>query len=131
MNKESLTDLQLGVMKALWRLGEGTVAEVLAAMTRDGWELAPTTVATLLQRLTKQGWVVCARTERPFVYRAKVNERQAAKGGVERLLTTFFGGRAAALTAHLLASEDISAEELDEMRRLVDGARKGKGTRQG
>jgi BlaI family penicillinase repressor len=124
VDKESLTDLQLGVMKALWHLGGGTVADVAGSMARDGWDLAPTTVATLLQRLAKQGWVVCARGERPFVYRAKVDERQAAKGGVRRVLTSFFGGKASALTAHLLATEDLTREELEEMRRLVDAARK-------
>jgi BlaI family penicillinase repressor len=53
---ESLTDLQLSVMKALWQLREATVGDVLAVLATDGQEFAPTTVATMLQRLSKQGF---------------------------------------------------------------------------
>ena len=117
----TLTDLQLAVMKALWRVGEGSISDVVAALAADGRELAPTTVATLLQRLSKQGWVKHRKNGRQFLYRAKVNQEDAAKGVLQRVLASFFGGRVSALTAQLLESEDISEEELKEMRRLLKG----------
>jgi BlaI family transcriptional regulator, penicillinase repressor len=119
----SLTDLQLAVMRALWSIGEGTVAEVMAAMAADGRELAPTTVATLLQRLGKQGWVKHRKNGRLFVYRARVDEKQAASSVLQRVLRGFFGGKISALTAQLLESEDVSREDLEQMRRLLE--RKG------
>src|SRR3954463_14821604 len=106
-------------MKALWSIGEGSVADVSAAMTAEGRELAPTTVATLLQRLSKQGWVKHRKNGRQFVYRAKVNQKQAAEGVLQRVLSSFFGGKVSALTAQLLESEPLSPEELEEMRRLI------------
>jgi len=123
METASLTDLQLAVMKALWTIREGTVAEVLAAMAVEGRELAPTTVATLLQRLSKQGWVKHRKNGQKFVYRAKVNEKQAASGVLQRVLRGFFGGKVSALTAQLLESEDVSHEDLELMRALLE--RKG------
>jgi len=45
---DSLTDLQLAVMNALWQVGEGTVGDLHAALCSNGRTLAPTTVATLL-----------------------------------------------------------------------------------
>jgi predicted transcriptional regulator len=114
-----LTDLQLAVMKALWRVGEGTVGDVLAAMTSDGRELAPTTVATLLQRLSKQGWVKHRKNGRLFLYRAKVNEKQTGQGVLQRVLQSFFGGKVSALTAQLLESEDVSVEDLAEIQALL------------
>lgn len=123
METSSLTDLQLAVMKALWGMREGTVADVLAAMAADGRELAPTTVATLLQRLKKQGWVKHRKDGRTFVYRAKVDEKQAASGVLQRVLRGFFGGKVSALTAQLLESEDVSREDLEQMRKLLE--RKG------
>ena len=106
-------------MKALWRIGEGTVGDVLAAMTSDGRALAPTTVATLLQRLTKQGWVKHRKNGRQFLYRAKVNEKQAAQGVLQRVLQSFFGGKVSALTAQLLESKDVSVEDLAEIQALL------------
>ena len=119
MGTEALTDLQLAVMKALWEVGEGGVSEVLAVMARDGTELAPSTVATLLQRLSKQGWVKHRSVGRHFVYRAKVGREEAAKSVLDRVLQSFFGGKVSALTAQLLESEQLTPEELDEMRRLL------------
>jgi len=107
-------------MKALWRIGEGTVGDVQAAMASDGRPLAPTTVATLLQRLTKQGWVKHRKNGRLFLYRAKVNEKQTAEGVLQRVLQSFFGGKVSALTAQLLESEDVSVEDLAEMRALLE-----------
>ncbi|HSS40623.1 MAG TPA: BlaI/MecI/CopY family transcriptional regulator, partial [Polyangia bacterium] len=85
---EQLTDLQLAVMKALWRLGEGTVSDVGDALARNGRKLAPTTVATLLQRLAAQGWVAHRREGRQFAYRAKVKEAAAAQGALARARTS-------------------------------------------
>ncbi|HEV7803732.1 MAG TPA: BlaI/MecI/CopY family transcriptional regulator [Burkholderiales bacterium] len=119
MGTETLTDLQLAVMTALWEVGEGGVSEILAIMARNGTEIAPTTVATLLQRLTKQGWVEHRSQGRHFVYRAKVAREEAAKTVVDRVLQSFFGGKASALTAQLLESDKLTSDELEEMRRLL------------
>ena len=119
MGRESLTDLQLTVMNALWDAGEGTVGDVVAALADDGRVLAPTTVATLLQRLAKQGWVEHRQRGRQFVYRASVDRKEAAKGVLQGVLSSFFGGRVSALAAQLLESEDLSPEVLEELRSLL------------
>ena len=117
---EQLTDLQLAVMKALWRLGEGTVSDVGDALARSGRQLAPTTVATLLQRLAAQGWVAHRRDGRQFVYRAKVKQTTAAQGALARVVRSFFDGRASSVAAQLLESEDLTAEDLRAIRNLLD-----------
>jgi BlaI family penicillinase repressor len=117
----ALTDLQLRVMRALWRIGEGSVGEILAVMADEGKALAPTTVATLLQRLAKQGWVEHRRDGRQFIYAAKVGEKAAARSVLDRLVRSFFGGKVSALAAQLLETEQLSAEELAALRALLDG----------
>jgi BlaI family transcriptional regulator, penicillinase repressor len=121
VGNESLTDLQLAVMKAVWQIQEGTVGDVLAVLSAEGRELAPTTVATLLQRLGRQGWVKYRKNGRQLLYRAKVREADAARGMLKRLLNSFFGGKVSALTAQLLESDELSAEELRELRGLIKG----------
>ena len=108
-------------MKAVWEVSEGTVSDILAILTAQGKDLAPTTVATLLQRLSAQGWVKHRKNGRQLLYRAKVGEEAVAKGMLNRLLRSFFGGKASALTAQLLESEDLSAEELQKLRELIEG----------
>jgi|SRR5215471_8395521 len=120
MKRDSLTDLQLAVMKALWELREGTVGEILGVMNRGHRDVAPTTVATLLQRLCKQGWVKHRREGRQFIYRAKVAEKEVAQGMLRRVMLSFFGGKASALTAQLLESEPMTPDELEEIRALLE-----------
>jgi len=115
--------LQLSVMKALWRVGPATLGEIHAALAEEGRALAPTTVATLLQRLGTQGWVKHKKRGQKFEYRALIAEKEAADGVLKRMLSAFFGGKVSALAAQLLESEDLSPEELQEMRRLIE--RKG------
>jgi len=120
---EQLTELQLSVMKALWDIGEGTVSDVLAALADENRTLAPTTVATLLQRLSKQGWVSHRKNGRQFLYRAAVDQKEAAQSVLQRVLRTFFGGRASLLTAQLLESERLTKNELTELKKLLDQKR--------
>jgi predicted transcriptional regulator len=119
MRTDPLTDLQLAVMKALWKVGSGSVGDIHAAMSEDGRALAPTTVATLLQRLSKQGWVAHKKSGRQFVYRAKVEQQEAAQGALQRLLRSFFGGKVSALTAQLMESEQLSPDDVAALRELV------------
>jgi BlaI family penicillinase repressor len=121
VSSEALTDLQLAVMRALWGLGEGTVAEVQGALARDGKELASTTVATLLQRLSAQGWIAHRQQGRQFVYRANVERKEAATGALLRLIRNFFDGDPSALAAHLVDAAPLSEAELQEMRRVLAG----------
>lgn len=121
MTNDTLTDLQLAVMKAVWRLGDATVSDVSTQLAADGRELAPTTVATLLDRLSKQGWLKGRKSGRQLIYRAKVKEADAARGMLKRLVGTFFAGKISRLTAQLLESEELSAAELKELRSLIDG----------
>jgi predicted transcriptional regulator len=114
-----LTELQATIMRALWAVGEGSVADIQVELRTKGETLAPTTVATLLQRLSRQGWVTYRRNGRQFVYRAKVNQKEAAKGVLQRVVRSFFNGKVAAVTAQLLESEQLTSKDLEEMRRLI------------
>jgi BlaI family penicillinase repressor len=116
---EQLTDLQLAVMTALWTIGEGSVSAVSDELGRGGRKLAPTTVATLLQRLAAQGWVALRREGRQFVYRAKVKQKTAAKGALARVVRSFFGGRTSHVAAQLLESDDLTVDDLREIRKLL------------
>jgi BlaI family transcriptional regulator, penicillinase repressor len=115
----ALSDLQMDVMRALWRDGERSVGEVTQALHgRRG--LAHTTVSTLLTRLQKRGLVSSRRDGRQLMYRAEVDERQVRRSMVSGLLGTLFGGDAQALVAHLVREDEISAEDLVGVRRLLD-----------
>jgi BlaI family transcriptional regulator, penicillinase repressor len=116
-----LTDLQLAIVRILWERGESTVAEVQDAL-RPARPLAQTTVATLLTRLEKRGIVSHRVAGRQFVYQALVSEPQVRRSMVSELTEMLFDGRPAALISHLISTRDIEADDLDEVKRMIEAA---------
>jgi len=121
----ALSDLQIDVMRALWRGGECSVADVTQAL-QAGRGLAHTTVSTLLTRLEKRGLVAHRRDGRQLIYRAKVDEEHIHRSMVSGLLASLFGGDAQALVAHLVREQEITADDLAAVRDLL---KKKKGAR--
>jgi predicted transcriptional regulator len=64
-----------------------------------------------------------------FRYRPKVNKQSAAKGALNKLVQTFFAGSLRDTMATLIDANDrnLSNEELDELRSLIENARKKNG----
>lgn len=112
-----LSDLQLDLMRVLWRSGELSVAEVTEALAdRD---LAHTTVATLLTRLEKRGVVESRRDGRVLAYRASVSEAQVRRNMVSSLIAQVFRGDPKALLAHLLSEREVAPGDLEQVRALL------------
>jgi predicted transcriptional regulator len=115
----ALSDLQMDVMRTLWDGDERTVGEVTQAL-HGRRALAHTTISTLLTRLQKRGLVSSRRDGRQLIYKAEVDERQVRRSMVSGLLGSLFGGDAQALVAHLVREDEISAEDLATVRRILD-----------
>lgn len=122
----ALSELQLDVMRVLWR-GEASVADVAAALA-DSRGLAHTTVATVLTRLAKRGVVAARRDGRQLVYRATVSEPQVRRSMVGDLIQSLFKGDPRALLAHLVSEKDVAPGDLAKVQALLaaDEGRKGK-----
>lgn len=119
-----LSDLQLDLMRVLWRSGELSVAEVTEALAdRD---LAHTTVATLLTRLEKRGVVESRRDGRVLAYRASVSEAQVRRNMVSSLIAQVFRGDPRALLAHLVSEREVAPGDLEQVRALLQRDDDGK-----
>lgn len=117
-DKHRLGDLQLAIMRVLWRGGEASVTDVHGALEAERG-LAPTTIATMLRKMEDKG-VVTHRTEgRKFLYRPTVSEAAVRRTMVGELTDRLFRGEVTALVSHLLAEHEIDTEELERLRALV------------
>ncbi len=95
--------LEMEVMKALWRLGDGTVGQVQEQM-QDRKPLAYTTVMTMLDRLTRKGIVKRAKQGRSYRYAPVMHEDDALQLALDRLVHDFFGDSSQRLLEHLIAA---------------------------
>ena len=107
-------------MRVLWDLGPCTVRQVHEVLSRER-AAAYTTSLKLLQIMTEKGLVSRDERDRSHVYHAKLTEEQTQRQLVRDLLDRAFGGSASKLVMQALAARRASAEELSEIRRLIDG----------
>jgi predicted transcriptional regulator len=124
--KVDLSDLQLDIIRALWRRKEATAAEVQAALDTERG-LALTTVSTLLSRLEKRGLVTHRSEGRTFIYRAVVTEPEVRHSMLGSLVDSVFKGDPTELVSQLLSARDLSPADLDRIRSMVEAARKAPG----
>ena len=128
MNKNedvSLSELQIALVRVLWRRGESSTADVAAELA-DERGLKHTTVATLLTRLEKRGVVAQRREGRQLFYRALVGEAQVRRSMVADLIGALFDGDARQLVAHLVQESEIAPGDLAKVRkRLARGGQHG------
>ena len=111
------TDRELDVMAVLWDAGDATVAEVQESLADD---LAYTTVLTVLRVLEEKGHVGHSEEGRAYRYHPLVEREEAGASALIRLVDRVFGGSPELLLTQLVTERELSDEELERMRRLLD-----------
>ena len=113
------TDAELEILKVLWRRGPSTVREVFETLGETKGT-GYTTVLKLMQIMAEKGLVVRDESERAHRYEAAAPEDETQRRLVGDLLRKAFDGEAAKLVMQALSTERASAEELSEIRRMLD-----------
>lgn len=114
------TDAELAILRVLWERGASTVRQVHEVLGRER-PTAYTTALKMLQIMTEKGLVRRDESDRTHVYHAKLTEEQTQRQLVRDLLDRAFGGSASKLVMQALAAKRTSADELTEIRKLIDG----------
>lgn len=115
------TGAELEILKVLWAHGPRTVREVRDRLS-GAEETGYTTVLKLLQIMHGKGLVTRDESSRTHVYAAARSQGETERGLVDDLVGRVFGGSAGRLVMRALADRAASAEEMEEIRRLLDQA---------
>jgi BlaI family penicillinase repressor len=120
---DDLGDLQKAVMEIVWQLGEATVNQVREKLGRRK-RLAYTTVLTVMQKLDKSGWLTHREEGRAYVYRPTETRDEAGRSSLRQFIDRVCGGNPIAAFQHLLDDEELSADDLAALRKMIDKRRK-------
>jgi BlaI family penicillinase repressor len=113
------TDSELEILSVLWQRGPSTVREVYETINKAR-PTGYTTVLKLMQIMTEKGLVQRDEGQRAHVYEARLAQGETQKQLVGHLLNRAFDGSAAKLLMHVLSDKKASAEEISEIRELLD-----------
>ena len=107
-----LSNLELEVMRLIWRDGEVIVPELHAELAEDR-EISYATVKTIVNRLEQKGAVERIRTYgRTILYGPLIRESDLASPIVKDVLRRLFSDDARPMISHLIREEKLSVEDL-------------------
>lgn len=113
------TELELAILKILWRSGPASGRAIRDALAEER-DLAYTSVMTILGIMTRKGYVRRKKEDGGYVYLAALAEQTATQGMLRDLVNRAFDGSALALVQNLLETSDLDADELKQLRQLLN-----------
>ena len=117
-----LTERESQIMGILWELGKATSEQVRERLPGDPHD---SSVRTLLRVLHTKGYVRLNRRKRPATYRPLVSQARVQQKAAQSLLHRFFGGSAEALVLRLIEDEQLSQEQLAQLKKTSGHTRRG------
>jgi len=113
------TDRELTILRVLWRNGSSTVRQVNEEMNREQ-RTGYTTTLKLMQIMTEKGLLVRDDSRFQHVFKPAVSEEKTQNLVVGDLLDKVFNGSAQKLVMRALSAQEVSGEELAQIRSLLD-----------
>ena len=115
-----MTPAEWEIMKVVWSLeGPVSVRDVLEQAFPNG-EKAYTTVQTVMNTLEKKDLLTRRKTGLVNFYRPTRSQEEVVKAEMSSLVSRMFGGSIPALANSLLSLEDLSPEEIERIKALID-----------
>lgn len=112
-----LFDSELKVMDVLWKHGDTTAKRISEILNSDiGWNV--NTTYTIIKRCIHKGAI--SRTEPNFVCHAEVSKQEIQQAELSTFIDKLFDGAADKLFAALIDNKDISDENIQKLKDLVN-----------
>ncbi len=119
VNDKLLTEVELELMSLLWKLGEGTVNDVIESLSKER-DLAYTTVSTMLRILEQKGILKTRKEGRGHVYIPVLRKSEYEVKTIKHVVERVFDGTPVALVRQLIDTVKMDKAELDELKKLLE-----------
>ena len=114
-----ISDAEWEVMNVIWDQQPVSSQDVVAALSKSQ-DWSPATVKTMLHRLAKKNMLTFQQEGNRYIYKAAVRRDACIRHATKSFLQRVFGGEAAPMLSHFVKNVDLSADEIEELRRLLD-----------
>jgi len=118
MQDMSLSTAEEQLMQFLWKQKRAYMKDLIEAYPEP--KPAPTTVATLLKRMQDKGFVDYEQEGRSRAYFPLVKKQDYFSKQVKGLIQNFFNNSASQFASFFTESTDLSKEELEDLRNLIE-----------
>ena len=127
MDNIKLTSSEWNVLNCLWEHSPRTVMQIVGELEKTiGW--ARSTTITNLHRMEAKGLVRCEQAGRGTAYVPLVDREQAVVAETHSFLDRVYRGSVGLMMSAMAQRQELSAEEISELRAILDQAEKGETT---
>lgn len=123
-----ISEAEWEVMKILWKQHPMTAAEMIDRLD-PGLKWKPKTVKTLLSRLVQKKALGYHQDGRSYAYYPLVEEEDCIRAETRSFLRRIYGGSMKPMLIRFLEDGDLSQEEIEELRKILNNPAKGKDDR--
>ncbi len=114
---KTLTKGEEDIMKILWRLGKGTVNDILEHCSEPKPKY--TTVATFLKLLEDKGYAGHVSQGKSNKYYPVIDQREYAGSVAGNIIDSFFGGSVLQMLSFFSSEKKLSSQEKQELLKLA------------
>lgn len=116
----TISEAESVVMKVLWAHHPLAADDIISRLpAQQDWQ--ESTVKTLLNRLLKKGAISAEQSGRRYLYSPVLQRDAWQLQESEGMLARLFDGNVAPLVAQFSRHHKLSAKDIEELKRLIDG----------
>ncbi len=117
------TESELEILQVLWQKGLASVREVHEELSKTK-EAGYTTTLKLMQIMNEKGLVKRDDSVKTHIYQPAVSKEKTQKHLLGKMINTLFGGSATELVIQALGNHKATADELEEIQKLLTEMKK-------
>lgn len=114
------TDLELQILKILWKQSPLVVREIREALVAAGRVQAHTSVITTLNVMVGKHYLSRSMQGKACLFAPKVTREKTTEGMLGDVVQRVFDGSAKAVMLSLFESTDLNDDELKSLRQILD-----------
>ncbi|MGW8313962.1 MAG: BlaI/MecI/CopY family transcriptional regulator [Bacteroidales bacterium] len=116
---EELTKVEERIMQQLWSLKKAFVKDIIAHLPDDP-KPPYNTVSSVIRILVSKGYVQYKAYGKTYEYYPAVSKAEYRKLRLRKMITGYFGDSPASLVSHIVREEELSKEEILELKKLIE-----------
>lgn len=120
-NVPSISPSETEILRLLWQLKAGTVQAVCEALPPER-TIGYATVQTLLRRLEKKGYITHTVEGKAHVFSPVIQKQRVIGTAVRSFLDKLFGGDPLPLIQYLAENNEISPQDIEKLRNIIDAS---------
>lgn len=119
--EKQLTEVELELMTILWKIEEGSVADVIEHLPKER-KLAYTSVSTILRILEQKGILKNRKEGRGHIYIPLLAKAEYEAQTIQHVVKNVFDNAPVALVKQLLSTTNFKESDLKELKALIEKA---------